>query len=95
MGAPECAYIITGKMKASERTASTQSCPLEEVQSPYRGRTLPRIVLVVGTYWPKNPGVHPSCGTGYFGRTSQGFLISGGQMVSDILGLLAYHEQRH
>lgn len=53
------------------------------------------IMVVVAAYWQKNHGVHPNCGTGYFGSTSQGFLISGGQMVSDILGLLGHHEQRH
>ena len=45
--------------------------------------------------WQKGRGGHPSWGTGYFGCTSQGFLISGGQMGSDILGLLGHHEQRH
>lgn len=48
-----------------------------------------------GTSWQKGRGGHPSWGTGYFGCTSQGFLISGGQMGSDILGLLGHHEQRH
>lgn len=53
------------------------------------------IMVVVGAYWQKNYGVHPNCRTGYSGSTSQGFLISGGQMVSDILDLLGHHEQRH